>query len=58
MKKVVGLFLLLSLMFLSPLANFAEAKGKAYYKSAKTGRFTTKSYSSKNKSTTYKSYFK
>ncbi len=37
--------------------NSAEAK-TSYYKSAKTGRFTTKSYSSSHKSTTYKSYYR
>jgi hypothetical protein len=52
-------FLLIGISVITP--NTVEAKsrgGHSYYKSAKTGRFTTKSYSTSHKSTTYKSYFR
>lgn len=42
----------------SAFGGLVEAKSRSYYKSAKTGRFTTKSYSNSHKSTTYKSNFR
>jgi hypothetical protein len=59
MKKIT----IVSVMSLFVLGFFAntntvEAKGSSYYKSASTGRFTTKSYASSNRSTTYKSYYR
>lgn len=58
MKKIL-LFVALALIFNAFLAwpNEAEAK-TSYYRSAKSGRFTTKSFSNSHKSTTYRSYFR
>lgn len=59
MKKIISISVLAFFtlaIFTSP--SIADAKGKSYYKSASTGRFTTKSYSSSHKSTTYKSYYR
>lgn len=59
MKKFVA-FSVLTIFVFSLFAfnvNNVDAK-TSYYKSAKSGRFTTKSYSKSHKSTTYKSYYK
>lgn len=59
MKKNTNLFfvsiLLLIIIF---IPKSTEAKGVSYYKSAKTGKFVTKSYSLSHKATTYKSFQK
>lgn len=59
MKKftIISVLALFVFSILGFGVNNAEAK-TSYYKSAKTGRFTTKSYSSSHKSTTYKSYYR
>jgi hypothetical protein len=49
--------LILALLFTISTTVTVEAKS-AYYKSAKTGQFTSKSYSKAHKATTYKSYRK
>lgn len=60
MKKIIMATLLVVGVFslLTPQSSFAKSRGTSYYRSAKTGRYTTKSYSSSHKSTTYKSYRK
>lgn len=57
MKKIIAI-LVLTLIMVSALGvpDQVEAKGTSYYKSAKSGRFTTKSYSNSHKATTYKSF--
>lgn len=47
--------ILLALFTAISFSHVVEAKS-AYYRSAKTGQYTTKSYSTSHKSTTYKSY--
>lgn len=58
MKKIITVMLLILGTFglLAPEISLAKSRGSAYYRSAKTGRYTTKSYSNSHKSTTYKSY--
>lgn len=55
MKKlsllIVSIFVLSQLLF---TVEGASARSGSYYRSAKTGKFTTKSYSLKNPSTTMK----
>lgn len=57
MKKTILLssIILLCATLFSPI-NVEAKSSKSYYKSAKTGRFVSPSYSSSHKSTTYKSY--
>lgn len=55
MKKIIA-GSILGIFVLALAAQVAEAR--TYYRSASTGRFTTKSYSSSHKSTTYKSSFR
>jgi hypothetical protein len=55
MKKIIASSIL-ALFVLTLVAQVAEAR--SYYRSASSGRFTTKSYASSNKSTTYKSSFR
>lgn len=50
-------FILATVFILSQLlftVDMASAKSSSYYRSAQTGRFTTKNYSTKNPSTTMK----
>lgn len=59
MKKIIAFSVLFMFVFSLFALNVSQVEAKrAYYKSAKSGRFTTKSYSSSHKSTTYKSYYK
>lgn len=59
MKKFVAFSVLVVFVFSIFAFSFEKADAKtSYYKSAKSGRFTTKSYSKSHKSTTYKSYYK
>jgi hypothetical protein len=58
MKKIIGLFLFIIFAIAVLYSPSAEARGRsgAYYKSASTGKFTTKSSYYKSPSTTYRSY--
>lgn len=60
MKKLSIIILLGAFVvgIVSVVPSVSFAKGSSYYRSAKTGRYTTKSYSNSHKSTTYKSYRK
>lgn len=59
MKKAFSILLILiiSITIGIPPSSAAAKTKNTYYKSAKTGKFTTKSYAKSHPSTTYKSYY-
>ncbi len=53
------IFILALVSVVIPSATYAKSRsGSAYYRSARTGQYTTKSYSGSHKSTTYRSTYR